>query len=86
MSSENLLFELSEINVGDLDAGENIDLGNITYFEVSQSAPEGTVEEIIVNVYDGYNVIASNSISILIGQPEVILNEEFELPSSWVVG
>ena len=86
LSSENLLFELSEINVGDLDAGENIDLGNITYFEVSQSAPEGTVEEIIVNVYDGYNVIASNSISILIGEPEVIVNEEFELPSSWVTG
>ena len=86
LSSENLLFELSEINIGDLDAGENIDLGNITYFEVSQSAPEGTVEEIIVNVYDGYNVIASNSISILIGEPEVIVNEEFELPSSWVVG
>ena len=86
LSSENLLFELSEINIGDLDAGENIDLGNITYFEVSQSAPEGTVEEIIVNVYDGYNVIASNSISILIGEPEVIVNEEFELPSSWVAG
>ena len=86
LSSENLLFELSEINIGDLDAGENIDLGNITYFEVSQSASEGTVEEIIVNVYDGYNVIASNSISILIGEPEVIVNEEFELPSSWVVG
>tara|TARA_Y100001954_G_scaffold201467_1_gene220860 strand:- start:5706 stop:8012 length:2307 start_codon:yes stop_codon:yes gene_type:complete len=86
ISSENLLFELSEINIGDLDAGENIDLGNITFFEVSQSAPEGTVEEIIVNVYDGYNVISSNSISILIGEPEVILNEEFELPSSWVVG
>ena len=86
LSSENLLFELSEINIGDLDAGENIDLGNITYFEVSQSAPEGTVEEIIVNVYDGYNVIASNSISILIGEPEVVVNEEFELPSSWVSG
>ena len=86
LSSENLLFELSEINIGDLDAGENIDLGNITYFEVSQSASEGTVEEIIVNVYDGYNVIASNSISILIGEPEVIVNEEFELPSSWIIG
>ena len=86
LSSENLLFELSEINIGDLDAGENIDLGNITYFEVSQSAPEGTVEEIIVNVYDGYNVIASNSISILIGEPEVIVNEDFELASSWIVG
>ena len=49
------------------NAGENIDLGNITYFEVSQSTPEGTVEEIIVNVYDGYNVISSNSLTILIG-------------------
>ena len=86
LSSENLIFELSEINIGDLESGENIDLGNITYFEVSQSTPEGTVEEIIVNVYDGYNVISNNSISILIGEPVVIVNQEFEAQSSWTVG
>jgi len=43
-------------------------------------------EEIIVNVYDGYNVISSNSLTILIGQPEVAVNEEFEIQSSWIAG
>ena len=86
ISSDNLIFELSEINIGGLDSGESIDLGNITYFEVSQSTPEGSMEQIIVNVYDNYNVISTNSISILVGQPETVINDEFEAQNSWTVG
>ena len=86
LSSENLIFELSEIIAGDLDAGEELDLGNITYFEVSQSTSEGSIEEIIVNVYDNYNVVSSSSISILVGQPETVVNDEFEAQNLWIVG
>ena len=86
LSSNNLTFELSEINVGNLEAGENLDLGDITYFEISQSALDGSMEQITVNVYDDYNVISSNSISILVGQPETIVNDEFEVQNSWIVG
>ena len=86
LSTENLEFELSEINVGNLESGENLDLGDITYFEISQSTPEGSMEQITVNVYDNYNVISSNSISILVGQPETIVNDEFEVENLWSVG
>ena len=86
ISSENLVFELSEIILEELESGEGLDLGNITYFEISSSTPEGSIEEIIVNVYDDYNVISSNSILILIGEPEVLVNDEFEQQDSWEVG
>ena len=86
ISSNNLNFELSEIVIGDLDAGEELDLGGITYFEVSQSTQSGTIEQIIVNVYDNYNVISTNSLSILIGEPEILVNNEFEQQGLWTVG
>ena len=86
ISSDNLSFELSEIVIGNLDAGEELDLGGITYFEVSQSTQSGTIEEITVNVFDNYNVISSNSLSILIGEPEILVNNEFEQQDLWTVG
>tara|TARA_B110000014_G_C20126450_1_gene600523 strand:- start:2682 stop:4991 length:2310 start_codon:yes stop_codon:yes gene_type:complete len=86
LSSSNLIFELSEIIIDELEAGENLDLGNIAYFEISQSTPEGSIEEIIVNVYDNYNVISSSSISILIGEPETLISDEFETQNSWAIG
>ena len=86
ISSNNLNFELSEIVIGDLDAGEELDLGGITYFEVSQSTQSGTIEQIIVNVYDNYNVISTNTLSILIGEPEILVNNEFEQQGLWTVG
>ena len=86
LSSSNLIFELSEIIIDELEAGENLDLGNITYFQISQSTPEGSIEEIIVNVYDNYNVVSSSSVSILIGEPETLINDEFEIQNSWIVG
>ena len=86
LSSSNLIFELSEIIIDELEAGENLDLGNITYFQISQSTPEGSIEEIIVNVYDNYNVVSSSSVSILIGEPETLINDEFEIQNSWTIG
>ena len=86
ISSDNLNFELSEIVIGDLDEGEELDLGGITYFEVLQSTQSGTIEQITVNVYDNYNVISSNSLSILIGEPEILVIDEFEEQGSWTIG
>ena len=87
ISSENLIFELSEILIEELESGEDLDLGNITYFEVANSTPEGSIEEIIVNIYDDYNVVSSSSLFILIGQPEVLINDEFEQGTGpWTVG
>ena len=85
-SSDNLNFELSEIILEELESGEDLDLGAITYFEVASSTPEGSIEQITINVYDDYNVVSSNSIFILIGQPEVLINDEFEQQNLWVVG
>jgi len=85
-SSDNLNFELSEIILEELESGEDLDLGAITYFEVASSTPEGSIEQITINVYDDYNVVSSNSIFILIGQPEVLINDEFEQQNLWIVG
>jgi len=87
ISSDNLTFELSEIIIEELESGEDLDLGDISYFEVANSTPEGSIEEIIVNIYDDYDVVSSSSLFILIGQPEVLINDEFEQgASSWTVG
>ena len=86
ISSENLEFELSEIILDELESGDTIDLGDITYFTISPSTPEGSIEEIIVNIYDNNSVVSSVSIFILIGQPETLVNDELEQESSWIIG
>lgn len=37
-------------------------------------------------MYDNNNVIVSNIIYILIGQPQIFINDEFEQESLWIVG
>ena len=84
ISSENIIFELDEINLSVLDSRELLDLGGITYF--SPSISTGSVETIIVNVSDDDGYIYSESLQIIIGQTELFINEEFEEYTGWIVG
>ena len=86
LSSENLIFELDQITLNELDSRESIDLGDITYFELSNQAVNGSLETITVNVYDNDYYYYSDSIEILIGQPTSYIFDDFESNSSWQVG
>jgi len=83
-SSNNIEFELEEIVLSSLDAREYLDLGGITYF--SPNVSSGSVETITVNVYDDDSYIYSKSLQIIIGETELLINQNFEQQNSWVVG
>ena len=82
-SSENLNFELDEIILDELDSRELIDLGDITYFQLDDN---GTVEEIVVNVYDGDQFVYSNSLQIVTGITNTFISSNFEDNQGWTVG
>ena len=85
ISSDNLVFELNEITLNGLDSREYIDLGDISYFELSNQSASGSIETITVNVYDN-DYYYSDSIEILIGEPISYIFDDFESNSSWQVG
>ena len=84
-TSDNLIFDDSEIILDDLPSGSTIDFGEI-FFEISSSAIEGSIESINVDVYDNNGVISNTSLFILIGEPEILVNNEFESQGSWSIG
>jgi hypothetical protein len=53
-------FELSEILLEELESRSTLDLGDITYFEISSPGLQGSIENITVNVYDNNNVLINN--------------------------
>ena len=86
ISSDNLVFELNEITLNGLDSREYIDLGDISYFELSNQSANGSIETITVTVYDNDYYYYSDSIEILIGEPVSYIFDDFESNSSWQVG
>ena len=84
ISSDNIVFELDEISLSNLNEREFIDLGPITYFSVNNNA--GSVETIQVNVYDDDNYIFSKELQIITGESEVLVFDDFEIESGWIVG
>ena len=86
ISSDNINFELSEILLDELESRSTLDLGDISYFEISTPGLQGSIENITVNVYDNNNVVSSNSISILIGEPTLLVDENFEDEGTWTAG
>ena len=83
-SSDNIIFELDEIILSDLDSREILDLGDITYF--SPNSISGSIENISVKVSDDDGYIYSQSIQIIIGELELLINENFEQFNNWTVG
>ena len=84
ISGENIIFELDEIVLPDLNARELLDLGEITYFTINSNT--GSVETITVNVYDDDNFIYSESLQIITGDTEILVNQDFETTNNWSVG
>ena len=70
VSSDNLEFELEEITLNQLDSREYMDLGAITYFSINSN--QGSVEEIIVNVFDNDDYVYSKTIQIITGENEIL--------------
>ena len=86
ITSENIIFELDQITLNELDSREYIDLGDISYFQLSNQSSNGSIETITVNVYDNDYYYYSDSIEILIGEPISYIFDDFESNSSWQVG
>ncbi len=86
LSSDNLFFELDFIELDSFDAREIVDLGNITYFQISPSLNGVSIEDIVVQVYDGDNFIYEESLQIIVGETELFVFEDFESNNNWVVG
>jgi len=84
ISGENIIFELDEIILPDLNARELLDLGEITYFTINSNT--GSVETITVNVYDDDNFVYSESLQIITGDTEILVNQDFETTNNWSVG
>ena len=84
ISSENIVFELDQIILDELDSRELLDLGDIVYFSVNSN--QGSIEHIIVDVYDNDNYYYSESFQILTGQTEIFIYQNFESFNNWSVG
>ena len=84
ISSDNLQFELEQIELDGLSSRELIDLGAISYFSILSE--DGSVENIIVNIYDDDNFVYSQSLQLITGSTELFLNEDFEQDTGWIVG
>ena len=85
-SSDNLIFELNEIILDEIQAREDYDLGEISFFQVNSSALNGTVEEIKVIVYDEDQYIYEDSVQIILGSTTLLVSENFEISSGWIIG
>ena len=87
LSSDNLFFELDFIELDEFNARENVDLGNITYFQISPNLNGVSIEDIVVQVYDEDNFVYEDTIQIIVGDTELFLFEDFESSdNNWVVG
>jgi len=84
-SSDNLSFELEQIVLDSgLDAREFLDLGGISYF--TPNTTQGSIAEITVNVYDSDGYTYNQNLQLIIGETEVIINQDFEQDNSWSIG
>tara|TARA_B100000614_G_scaffold84709_1_gene76174 strand:+ start:13272 stop:15581 length:2310 start_codon:yes stop_codon:yes gene_type:complete len=84
-SSENIIFSETEIILSNFESGESINFGALN-FSVSNSAISGTIEEILINIYDENGATTTNSVNLLIGDPEVFVEQDFESNDNWIVG
>ena len=84
-SSNNLSFELEQIVLeSGLDARELLELGGISYF--TPNSTQGSIAEITVKVYDADGYIYDESLQLIIGETEMVINQDFEQDNSWSVG
>jgi len=86
ISSENISFDEDNFIISGINARTSIDLDDLVQFEISSTALDGTIEEIIINIYDNDNIVSSTSTSIIIGDPILYISEQFNAENGWYVG
>ena len=86
VSSENLTFEVDYLELGEIDARESMDLGDIAYFQISSSFSGISYEEITVEIYDDDGYVYSEKIGFIIGDTTNFITEDFESNTNWSVG
>ena len=85
-SSDNLMFELDYIELDAFNPREEINLGDITYFQISPGLNGVSLESINVQVYDEDGYVYESIIEIVVGQTELYIDENFANNSGWTVG
>tara|TARA_B100000029_G_scaffold508008_1_gene593897 strand:+ start:1826 stop:4138 length:2313 start_codon:yes stop_codon:yes gene_type:complete len=86
ISSENIVFELDYIELEGLDGRQELNLGDITYFEVNPLFSGVSMEEIVVQIFDEDEYIYEKNIEFILGNAEVFVDEDFENDNFWTVG
>jgi len=81
-----LFFETEFVEVGNLESRMSIDLGDILTFQVLPTAPNGALTDFIIHVFDEDEYKYSNTIEIIIGEPESLFSYDFEENNGWTIG
>ena len=72
------LEDLSSISISGIESRESVNLDGLFSFMVSPLSQSGSIENININIFDGDNFIDSSSFQLIIGEPVMLINDEFE--------
>jgi len=80
------IFETQSVEVGNLEARSEFDLGDILTFQVLPSAPNGVITEINIHVIDEDSYDHVTSVELIIGNAVSLVSYNFEETDGWIVG
>jgi hypothetical protein len=83
--SSEIDIDIDDINIGSIDGRSIIDFEEIGYYTVPQNLPNGESITIEVNILNDQEFCYDTAIDLQIGQPELIIDEDFESNSNWTV-
>ena len=86
VTSNNIITDGNGIEIDGVNARTSLELDNVLEFQISPTATLGSLETITINVSDSDDIVSSHSIEILLGEPIVLVNEDFESNSNWIAG
>ena len=73
--------------IGSLDRRAEITLDQLFEFAIGSTVPSGTLDILTVTVQDDEGILYSDSIEIVVGIPQVIVNQTFENSDhEWTIG
>ena len=78
ITSEEVEIDIDEIEIASIDGRSEIDFGGIGEFTVPQGFQSGSFLNINVNVLNDDEFCSSSNLSLQIGEPELIFNDDFE--------
>ena len=84
-SSSDLNLDLESLDISSIDGRSEIDFGEFGAFSVPQNIDNGTVAFINIQVSNSDEICKDTTLEILIGEPEILIEDDFESDSGWVV-